>query len=743
MNTRQSAHRLEAWVDECYSVLKNADDMLDRIVDAYETREHTIISHVGLSIAALGDYLGRTIASIALERGYHDEDFPAWTLSASLSQPVTQRMQHFCPNRIYSFISNGIGAGALWYAANLETPQVHDLHSTCSAEQCNSPFVDPQLYKVQHLDEACNCNFQELATPSLLNTVQEGSIALFTVQETRGRMTLALHNQRKTPTYVAISHVWADGHGNLDSNALPSCFLRNLQANVDALGLTPGTQTPIWMDTLCLPRHPLELRRKAVLRLSDIFRHAAGVLVIDSYLQTRTCANMSAIEILARISLSGWTSRLWTFSEGRLARQIWFQFSDTAINLHRYISAWQAELRENQIPSLPSTNVAYQMTSLYTATTLTRDSDVEEELLQLSQIKAALVSRQTSWQSDEALCLGAILELDLSEIIAANDSQKMAALWRQMPPAYLPIDLVFTKFLPKLDLDGIHWAPATLLGGSNHGLTALPMYNFALYATPTEDGLLVDTPSMTFDAGCSSDASSLASRRNLIQICRDIQEFEATRWDFLLQDQNGAWYTCFVTDLWHQTPREPLYRQEAPGILLLVEEPNVTDYDLLIGAESDDDNSENEPERPSYLGVFVTYLPSAATPRVKAHTHVSVNMVPPEHWAYFDEAVTCAAGYRSEHQELQDDGIESEDDEDVVDEFHDSIRSWVESYPRLSELLELESHAALDDDERQQHGPLDKEASLLDAVGCVGYFCLVGDYFKVTLSNEATTWCVD
>ena len=723
---RQQVNNLEGWVAECYSILKYADKILDRIAHAYEERQNSNISLIGLSIAALGDYLGQTVASIAVQKGYYDDEFPVWTLQESLCQPIREKMQHFCPNRVHSFVSNGITAGVLWYVANLEPPQVQDHHTACSIERCNSLHVDQNEYIVKHSDENCFCDFKELESSHLHRVVEDGAIALFTAHEICGQMRLTLHDQRITQQYVAISHVWADGHGNMNSNAFPSCFLRKLQDEVDALGLTPGASTPIWMDTMCLPRYPLHLRRKAVSRLSEIFQRATGILVMDSYLQTLTCSNVSPLEVLARVSLSGWTARLWTFSEGQLARKIWLQFSDTAIDLHCYVSVWREDLRGRQIPSMPDINVAYQMTNLYTATTLVPESEGEEELLQLSQIKAALTSRHTSWQSDEALCLGAILKLDLSKIIAADDEHKMAAFWRQMPEAYLPVDLIFTKFSPKLELVGLRWAPATLLSGSNHGLTALPMYNFALYAMPTERGLQIETPTMMFDA-VGSDASPI-SERNFIQICCNIHEHDPRDWDFLLQDQNGTWYTCFVTDRWHQINQDFIDDDEVPCILLRVEESDTSNNDLFIDEEDDEAEAGDEQERIGHLGVFASYHPSTGPeeiPCARALTHVGVNQVPPEHWAYFDEAAKCASAYRNNHRELQV--------EDDIDENFAHVKSWVAKYPSLPELLQLQQNAATDD-----------HATFLEQLAeCVVHFCYVGEYYKVTLGDESRTWCVD
>lgn len=73
------------------------------------------------------------------------------------------------------------------------------------------------------------------------------------------------------------------------------------------------------MDTLCLPRRPLELRRKALITLNEPFEYATHVLVLDIYLRRLCVETMGSVEILARISSSRWTQPLWMFIEGPAA----------------------------------------------------------------------------------------------------------------------------------------------------------------------------------------------------------------------------------------------------------------------------------------------------------------------------------------------------------------------------------------------------------------------------------------
>lgn len=55
-------------------------------------------------------------------------------------------------------------------------------------------------------------------------------------------------------TFVAISHVWADGLGNPSANKLPQCQLSRLQGLVDNMVPAHQRPMPFWIDTLFIPK---------------------------------------------------------------------------------------------------------------------------------------------------------------------------------------------------------------------------------------------------------------------------------------------------------------------------------------------------------------------------------------------------------------------------------------------------------------------------------------------------------
>ncbi|MDI1486487.1 MAG: hypothetical protein OHK93_005717 [Ramalina farinacea] len=132
--------------------------------------------------------------------------------------------------------------------------------------------------------------------------------------------------------YVAISHVWSDGLGNPKANSLPRCQLDHIQHLVNKLDPEEAYLVPIWIDTICVPLIP-ELKSLAILNMDKTYRNATDVLVLDNSWQEVT-TTMPAVEIMMRIRYSTWMSRLWTFQEARLSRNLWFQLHNGPVHIN-------------------------------------------------------------------------------------------------------------------------------------------------------------------------------------------------------------------------------------------------------------------------------------------------------------------------------------------------------------------------------------------------------------------------
>ncbi|EXJ81203.1 hypothetical protein A1O3_07493 [Capronia epimyces CBS 606.96] len=256
--------------------------------------------------------------------------------------------------------------------------------------------------------------------------------------------------------YVARSHVWIEGLGNQDSNALPRCQLSRLQKLVDQV--SGNRSTPFWIDTLCIPQsnyrpHLQPYRLRAINEMNHVYRNATAVLVLDSELAaTSTTAPIE--EQLARLSCSSWLRRLWTLQEAVLGVKVLLQFVDGAVNLMTDI----IQRLQDDSNFFRLTQVVFtEFVDFPWRIALLRQQGGGHRIIKLWN---ACQYRDTSELQDEALCLTILLGLDTRLIT----STPVEVRWRTFPlqQATFPKDLVFTSG-PRVPLDGFRWAPVSFI----------------------------------------------------------------------------------------------------------------------------------------------------------------------------------------------------------------------------------------------------------------------------------------
>ena len=112
----------------------------------------------------------------------------------------------------------------------------------------------------------------------------------------------------------------------------------------------------------------------------------------------------------------------------------------------------------------------------------------------MAAIQRMLPFRATTKATDEAICLGSLLNLDIQRILSAPEAARMETLWSEMPN--IPPDVIFW-IGPKLQKKGFRWAPSTFLNGRdlqhNNKLTSAGAANI------TQNGLRVRYPGWRLD----------------------------------------------------------------------------------------------------------------------------------------------------------------------------------------------------------------------------------------------------
>ncbi|KAI5839389.1 hypothetical protein DFP73DRAFT_634592 [Morchella snyderi] len=338
-------------------------------------------------------------------------------------------------------------------------------HQGCTVESCRSNFVSEATYQTSHT-EACQaqgssgCFHISVDIPKVCSILRRGGIPVVNIIACgKDNEDIELAVVESSP-YVAISHVWAQGLGNVRANSLPRCQLFHLRAATRELVLQTSTeeqvleQPAIWIDTLCIPVHPdlKEDRKAAIVSLGKIFKEASQVLVLDADMQT--CPkNASRLERGTRLQCAGWMRRLWTYQEaviseeGTYCGKLQIQFSDGAL-------PFASMAGKQGLTTLCHTQKT--IAELWLSLPLTGDPTSL-----FKRMCRALRYRSTSRVEDESICLGSVLGYDLKELSETKcPNQRMALFYSYIPE--IPADIIFLR-KDKLEIDGYRWAPKSLL----------------------------------------------------------------------------------------------------------------------------------------------------------------------------------------------------------------------------------------------------------------------------------------
>lgn len=203
-------------------------------------------------------------------------------------------------------------------------------------------------------------------------------------------------------------------------------------------------------------------------RMQDVYFKARLVLVIDAFLET-TRIPETIEEFLALVLSSPWFSRLWTFSEGSLARFVWIVFENFSIQgLDNFLREHMAPDFKDAKPTQdlsPSWVEVQQTVGRLRALRPLRpqifnhgDENLRPDFL--DNLISSIHHRQTSRKQDEAICLAVALGLQ-APLTQASPDESMQELYSQM--SHVPGTLIIFSG-ERLKMPGYRWAPRTLIG---------------------------------------------------------------------------------------------------------------------------------------------------------------------------------------------------------------------------------------------------------------------------------------
>jgi hypothetical protein len=110
-------------------------------------------------------------------------------------------------------------------------------HTMCRERtSCVAFNVDMNNYTSRHAQESCNCEMIPAPYNELVQTIRNGQVPLISITATdTGKLKLFCKRRTINSWYIAISHVWADGLGNPQDNALPLCQLDKLKRELESV----------------------------------------------------------------------------------------------------------------------------------------------------------------------------------------------------------------------------------------------------------------------------------------------------------------------------------------------------------------------------------------------------------------------------------------------------------------------------------------------------------------------------
>ena len=261
-----------------------------------------------------------------------------------------------------------------------------------------------------------------------------------------------------------------------------------------------------WIDTLFVTVDSQSTRNTAIRLMRKTYEEADKVLVLDSFLRSQSTAVYEPHELLSMIDCCRWKTRLWSLQERLLARnRLFIEFSDTILNYHLLLPFcrtldlarrfcnyhYLADFSRGTLLEEGKRHVFQYMLSAYP------DIDSGVEYQEVHIIKASRLSlvlrlfrgRATSKATDEALCSGSLLNLNMRHLLSVPADRRMEMLWRLLPA--VPPAVVFLN-VPKLKTKGFRWAAQSFR--TTKGMVELASLPGEADAIKTTRGLQVRFP---------------------------------------------------------------------------------------------------------------------------------------------------------------------------------------------------------------------------------------------------------
>lgn len=357
---------------------------------------------------------------------------------------IAGRRNGWCPFTLGFLMDEGTISG-VDYALNQKSTAPGN-HDTCSFLVCSANKVDPDDYTAKHVDGCLGCALVRPPCEGVKDTILNGQVPILTMDPSCVDLSACLNlRSADEKSYVAFSHVWADGLGSVAEKGLPQCQVGRLAAL--AAELVP--EGYFWIDSLCVPEDRAP-RKKAIQMMGMTYKKAAKVLVLDASIQ-QCLSEDSEEQKLLHVLASGWMRRLWTLQEAILATELVVRFKGSSVPVQKLIP---------KIADLPRNPLLTSLTSGIHR--LTKKG--ANQILTLGDVSRAVRWRTTSRMADETLALASLLDVDTAVLLDTAPEERIKELLLMVKN--VPLNVLFLSGEKSTTL-GFQWTPKTLM--SNFG----------------------------------------------------------------------------------------------------------------------------------------------------------------------------------------------------------------------------------------------------------------------------------
>ncbi|KAK7962834.1 Het domain protein [Apiospora aurea] len=375
-----------------------------------------------------------------------------WHYSDDIAHARKKRLQSlgWCDFQI-KMMEETLGQSTIDWIAASHLAQDPKGHKTCKAEACARNDIDPRTYEQSHRCAGLSCEKLPVDLQRVVDILNAGGIPIVSLRNSDGRLDLAVRGTARTSAgnYIAFSHVWADGLGGATEIGLNRCQVQRLDKLCRKV--RGGRDTWFWLDCLCIPSKKAvgaDVYYKALEAIRDVYINASMVLVIDKTIEECTTAS-TCEQLYARVYLSAWMQRMWTYEEAVLAKDLRFVLQD---GVHVYSPTTLPSMRRTV--AVVWQNFAAQLYRLR----------VDLERLNIGHIYRAFRYRLTNVPQEEFLSVAGMLDLDTGKLLRLKGADRTRSFWLALRS--VPSDVPFLD-CPKLSENGFRWAPATMMHPSS------------------------------------------------------------------------------------------------------------------------------------------------------------------------------------------------------------------------------------------------------------------------------------